>query len=448
MEAVPEISYALSGEVHIAYQSFGNGPGLIGVPPFVQNIEAMWQDPSGLIPRFLNGLGAFVTVTHFDKRGTGLSDAAPGFVGVEERIDDLRAVMDAAGIERASIGGISEGGPLSILFAATYPDRVDKLLLINTSARFVQGESYPHGPPRERFERLTEQVVARWATANSLLVSLWMPSMVQDIDFCRWITGYERASASPGAVRDIMRFIGAIDVTGALSVIQAPTLVLHRSGDALVPIDHGRYLASNIPGARLLEIPGVDHVPWVPDPVPFLEEIEEFLTGERSGHVDTSRVLATVLFTDIVKSTERATTLGDQRWLALLDRHDACVRRELARYGGVEVDNAGDGFLSTFDSPSRAVRAGLAICRAAREIGMEVRAGLHTGEVEHRSGRSVGGLAVHVGARVAALAGPSEVLASSTVRDLVLGSEFTFEDRGAHVLKGLDGEWRLLAVRD
>jgi class 3 adenylate cyclase len=256
---------------------------------------------------------------------------------------------------------------------------------------------------------------------------------------------YERACASPGAVRDILRFIRDIDVRAVLPAIQCPTLVLHRTGDLPVAVEHGRYLADHIPGARLVELPGWDHMPWVGDTDALLNEIEEFITGERSVRVEVDRVLATVVFTDIVGSTARAGELGDQRWRTLLDRHDAAVRRELARHGGREVKATGDGFLATFESPSRGVRAAIAMGEAARTLGLEIRAGVHTGEIERR-GADVSGVGVHVGARISALAGPSEVLVSSTVRDLVLGSDFTFADRGRHTLKGVAGDWQLLAV--
>ena len=445
MAGTPETRYARSGDVHIAYQTFGHGSPLVGVPPFVQNIDALWGDVSGLYQRFLNELADFCTVTHFDKRGTGLSDRTAGFVGIEERVDDLRAVMDAVGLERAIIGGISEGGPLAMLFAAMYPARVDKLILIGTAARFVTGEDYPHGVGADLVDALADQLAELWATPDSLLVPMWMPSLADDAGFRNWITTYERASASPGAVRDAMHYITSIDVRSVLGSIQAPTLVLHRTDETLVPVEHGRYLAEHIPGAQLVELGGIDHVPWVPDPGDFVEEMRAFVTGERRAHVDVDRVLATVLFTDIVGSTEQARSLGDQKWRALLDRHDAVVRRELANYGGMEVKTTGDGFLATFDSPSRGVRAALAICDAASTAGVKVRAGLHTGEIERR-GDDVAGIGVHVGARIAALAGPSEVLTSATVRDLVLGSEFTFEDRGRHSLKGLDGEFQILVA--
>lgn len=446
MPDIPRISYARSGDVHIAYQTWGRGPRVVGVPPFVQNIEQLWSDPSGCYPYFLERFGRFATVTQFDKRGTGLSDRVDGANGIEERMDDIRAVMDAAGVVRATIGGISEGGPMAMLFAATYPERTEKLLLAGTAARFVTGPDYPHGTSPELFDSFTEQVVARWATPESLLTPMWMPTMTGNTAFMRWIPTYERACASPGAVREIFRFVRDIDVRSVLSSIQAPTLIIHRTDDRVVPVAHGRYLAEHIPNATLVELPGNDHVPWIGDVDAVLAAIEEFVTGTTSARADVDRVLATVLFTDIVGATERATRLGDARWRALLDRHDAAVREQLARHGGREVKTTGDGFLATFDSPSRAVRAAAAIVDATRAIGVQVRAGLHTGEVERR-GDDVAGLAVHVGARVAAFADADEVVVSSTVRDLVLGAGFAFDDRGTHRLKGIDGEWRLLALR-
>jgi class 3 adenylate cyclase len=441
---IPEIRYARSGEVHIAYQTWGDGPPLVGVPPFVQNIEMLWSDPSGNYPGFLRRMGAFATVTHFDKRGTGLSDR--GGFGIEERMDDMRAVMDAVGYDRAYVGGISEGGPIAMLFAATYPERVDGLILMGTGAKFGASVDYPIGIDADQLRPVQDALVENWGTPDSLLTSLWMPSMAFDEQFCAWLPSYERACISPGGLRQLLSYLNQIDVRAALDSIQAPTLILHRTGDLVVPVDMGRDLATRIEGARFVEIPGDDHVPWVGDSDAFLDEVEEFMTGQRGRHLpEPDRVLATVLFTDIVDSTKRAAAAGDREWRVLLDRHDTLVRRELERAGGREVKTTGDGFLATFDSPSRAVRAATAIRDGARSLGIEIRAGLHTGEVELR-GDDVAGLAVHVGSRVSAVAGPSEVLVSGTVRDLVLGGSFDFDDRGRHALKGLDGEWPLLAV--
>jgi class 3 adenylate cyclase len=443
--AIPEIQYTRSGDVHIAYQTWGEGPPLVGIPPFAQNIEALWSDPSGLYPGFLRQFGSFATVTHFDKRGTGLSDRVGGF-GVEERMDDLRAVMDAAGYERAFVGGISEGGPMAMLFAATYPERTEGLLLYGTFARILGGPDNPRGSPPEFAAQVQDAVIQGWGTTDSVLIPLWMPSMFDDEAFCRWVSTYERSSASPGAIADIFRFINEIDVRAALPAIQCPTLVVHRTGDLVCPVDLGRELAEKITNARFVELPGDDHVPWVGDGDAILAEFGEFMTGQRHRHEPApDRVLATVLFTDIVGSTERATAMGDDAWRRLLDRHDQIVRECLRSEGGREVKTTGDGFLATFDSPSAAVRAAAAIRAGAADLNMEIRAGLHTGELERR-GEDVSGVAVHVGARVAALAGPSEILVSGTVRDLVLGAPFAFEDRGRRSLKGLEGEWPVLAV--
>ncbi|HWA64978.1 MAG TPA: alpha/beta fold hydrolase [Mycobacteriales bacterium] len=445
MQSIPEIRYARSGDVHIAFQSWGSGPALVGVPPFVQNIEALWADPTGLYPRFLQRFGDFATVTHFDKRGSGLSDRGSGFHSIEERIDDIRAVMDAVGLERASLGGISEGGPMAMMFAATYPERVDKLLLIGTGARFTQAPDYPHGLDAATFDLLTADAVDKWATPDSLLTPMWMPSLADDAGFRRWVTGYERASASPGAVRDAFAYIRDIDVRSVLSSISAPTLVIHRSDELIVDVAHGRYLAEHIEGAELVELAGFDHVPWVGDAEPVIAAAERFLTGKVGVSQVAERMLATVLFTDIVDSTRRATELGDATWRQLLDRHDRLIREEIERHGGTPVKSTGDGFLATFDIPSRGVRAAQTMMAATAEAGIPIRAGLHAGEIERR-GDDIAGLAVHVAARVAAAAGAGEVLVSSTVRDLVLGGGFSLTDRGAHTLKGVDGTWVLLAV--
>jgi class 3 adenylate cyclase len=444
--AVPEIHYARSGDVHIAYQSWGSGPAFIGVPPFAQNIEALWSDPSGRFPQFLRKLGSFTAVTQFDKRGSGLSDRATGpRDDIESRVDDLRAVMDTNNIERAFIGGVAEGGPIAMLFAATHPDRVQGLILGDTAARFVRADDYHAGLPSESWAAITEDVAANWGTSDSVLVPWWMPSMTDDVVFRRWMTTYERACASPGAVRAMLAFIGAIDVRQVLSSIQCPTVIIHRTSDSVVPVEHGRYLAEHIASARYVELPGIDHLPWVGDAEAYLDEIEDFITGHRGVSVRNERMLATVLFTDIVGSTERASAVGDAQWRLLLDKHDRLVRAELERFGGREVKTMGDGFLAIFDSPSRGVRAAKAMAAAVREAGLEIRAGLHAGEIERRDA-DVAGLAVHVGARVVAEAEASEVLVSSTVRDLVLGSEFRFRDRGKHHVRGIEGEWQLYSV--
>lgn len=446
MQDIPEVRYARSGDVHIAYQTWGSGPPIVGVPPFAQNLDMLWSDPTGYYPYFLEKYGEFATVTHFDKRGTGLSDRQSGFHDIEERIDDIRAVMDALGLQRCCVAGISEGGPMAMLFAATYPERVEKLVLMGTAARFTRTDDYPVGPDLETFDGFAAAVAERWATPESLLVPVWMPTLADDPTFRKWVVGYERACASPGAVRDALAFVRDIDVRHALSAIRAPTLILHRSGDRVVSVEHGRYVAEHIADAQYLEIPGDDHVPWVGDNVDLLlDTASEFIAGAATPRPADDRVLATVLFTDIVDSTKRASALGDAQWRTLLDRHDTAMRQEIARYGGVAVKSMGDGFLATFDSPSRAVRAARSMVAVGTDTGLPIRTGLHTGEIERR-GEDVAGVAVHIAARVAALAGTEETLVSSTVRDLMLGSDFRFTDRGVHALKGIDTEWRLLSV--
>jgi class 3 adenylate cyclase len=445
VQDVPEIRYARSGDVHIAYQTWGTGPNLVFSPPFAQNVETVWADPSGVFTHYLDRLGSFARVTHFDKRGTGLSDRVTGFHSIEERIDDIRAVMDAAGVERASLAGISEGGPMAMLFTAMHPERVDKLVLIGTAARFTRTEDYPYGSTIDQFDAFTGAVSDRWATPDSIVATFFAPTLAAQPGSERWITSYERSCASPGAVRDLWLFIREIDVRDVLSTIQAPTLVIHRTGDRVVDVDHGRFLAEKIANARYVELPGLDHVPWAGDVDMLLDHVQEFLTGEARRAPEVNRVLATVLFTDIVDSTRRASELGDAAWRRILDRHDDLLRRELARHGGTEVKTMGDGFLAVFDTPSRGVRAAQAMVSATADEGVSIRAGLHAGEIERR-GDDIAGLAVHVAARVAAIAGAGDTLVSSTVRDLVLGSEFSFVERGPHALKGVDGEWRLFAV--
>jgi class 3 adenylate cyclase len=440
---VPEIRYARAGDLSIAYQQWGSGPVVVGLPPFAQNIDVMWQDP--YYRHLLERVGSFASMTQFDKRGTGLSDRSIGAPSLDERMDDFRAVMDATEIERASVVGVSEAGPMAILFAATYPERVDKLVLYGTFAAPAWKIDPAYEPLRAFVEQWIDQLAEHWGTAESLVVPSFMPSMVGDESYRRWMLHYERQCLTPKSVRDLMALNMQIDVRHALPLVQAPTLVLHRSGDLVVPVDAGRYLAEHIPGAQFIELEGADHVPWIGDADILLDHVEDFVCGERQVRVDVDRLLATVLFTDIVSSTERAAVLGDRAWRALLDRHDELLRAEIERYGGREVKTTGDGVLATFDSPGRAVRAAHAMMAAVRPLGCAIRAGLHTGEIELR-GDDVAGMAVHIGARVAAAAGPEEILVSSTVRDLVLGSPLRFEERGTQPLKGVEGAWRLYAA--
>jgi pimeloyl-ACP methyl ester carboxylesterase len=439
---VPETRYAKSSKVHIAYQMVGDGPfDLVFVPGFVSHVEAAWESPGAV--HFFERLARFCRLIMFDKRGTGLSDPAAGAQTLEERMDDVRAVMDAAGCERAALLGVSEGGPMSVLFAATYPQRVRALVLYGTTARFVKDEGYACGLAPEQLQAFTTAAEEGWGRGT--LLETFAPSMANDAQFVAFWSRFQRQAASPGMVRALLELIAEIDVRPVLPTIAVPTLVLHRTDEVTVNVEAARYLAERIPGARMIEQPGMDHVPWVGDADGLLDEIEEFLTGTREAR-EPDRVLATVLFTDIVGSTERAAELGDRRWRDLLDAHHTIVRRELGRSGGREVDTAGDGFFATFDGPARAVRSACAIQEAVgTSLGVPLRAGLHTGECEIMHDR-VGGIAVHIGARVAAKAGAGEVLVSSTVKDLVAGSGLRFADRGMHVLKGVPDKWRLFAV--
>ena len=431
--------------MNIAYQVVGEGPlDLVFVSGWVSNLDLMWEEHS--YARFLHRLASFSRLILFDKRGTGLSDrvADADLPTLEARMDDVRAVLDAAGAERAALLGHSEGGPMCLLFAATYPERTVALVLVGTYARRLVGDGYPFGTEPERYDAFLAEIADGWGGPVGLEARA--PSLADDPRFRTWWSDYLRMSASPGAALALTRMNGGIDVRPALGTIGVPTLVVHRRGDRALPVEGARYLAERIRDARLIELPGDDHLPFVGDQGAILDEIEEFLTGvRRQPAID--RILATVLFTDIVGSTERAVKLGDREWRDLLDTHHAVVRRELGHWRGLEVDTAGDGFLATFDGPGRAIRCACAIRDAVRRIGLEVRAGVHTGECEVH-GDTVAGIAVHVGARVSALASAGEVLVSSTVRDLVAGSGIEFDDRGEHELKGVPGRWRLYSVVD
>jgi pimeloyl-ACP methyl ester carboxylesterase len=428
----PVTRYAKSGGVHIAYQVFGEGAiNLVVVPGFVSNFETFWDEPD--LVRWMLRLGSYARVLTFDKRGTGMSDRVTDLPGLEQRMDDLRAVMDAASMEHASVFGISEGGPLSVLFAATYPDRCRALVLLGSFARFR----------KERLAPMLASIEQAWGTGGS--VSIFAPSRVNDPAFQRWWGRFERLGASPAAASALVRMNSEIDVSGILQTIRVPTLVIHRIGDLATPVESGRFLAEHIPGARYVELPGADHLPFIGENAgEIADAIQEFLTGARPP-VTIDRVLATVLFTDIVGSTEKAANLGDHRWRDLLENHHSTIRRNLARFRGHEVKTTGDGIFATFDGPARGVRCACAIADEIRPLGIEIRAGLHTGECE-MIGDDVGGIAVHIGARVAGLARAGEVLVSSTVKDLVAGSGLRFTDRGNQSLKGVPGEWHIFAV--
>ncbi|HET9324189.1 MAG TPA: adenylate/guanylate cyclase domain-containing protein [Gaiellaceae bacterium] len=435
----PETRYAKSGDVNIAYQVVGDAPlDLVLVPGFISHLDLDWQGPG--YAHMLERLASFTRLIRFDKRGTGLSDRPGGLPDLETRMDDVRAVMDAVGTKRAALMGYSEGGPLSMLFAATYPERTTSLVLYGTYAkRRDPDDDYPWCATWKERQAYADAVERDWGSEADL--GTMAPNAGDaEVD---WWRSRARAAASPGAAKALILMNSSIDVRGVLATIHVPTLVLHRTGDRDSHPEEGRYIAERIPGARFVELGGDDHSPWI-DPDQVVDEVEEFLTGGRRA-AEPDRVLATVLFTDIVGSTVQAASLGDRRWRSLLEQHHELVRRELQRYRGVEVDTAGDGFLATFDGPARAVRCAAAIGKAVRTLGIEVRAGVHTGEVE-RVGTGITGIAVHTGARVAAEAGPGEVLVSSTVKELVAGSGLGFVDRGVHRLKGVPGESRLYAL--
>ena len=439
----PETRYAKSGDVHIAYQVVGDGPfDLVIVPGWVSHVEEFWDDRDAAY--WFRRLASFSRLILFDKRGTGLSDRVPDaeLPTLEQRMDDVRAVMDAAGSEQAALLGFSEGGSMALVFAATYPERTLALALYATYARRLWAPDHPWGPTAEEREAFHKWVEHNWGTLA--MVQERAPSLARDERVARELAGRMRRSASPGAAVTLARMNAEIDVRHILSSVRVPTLVLSRTGDPQGPPGAGRYLAEHITEARFVELPGDDHLPWVGDRDQIADLIEEFLTGTRHV-VEPDRVLATVMFTDIVSSTEHAARLGDRRWRELLDEHDRVVRSQLGRARGRFIKHTGDGFLATFDGPARAARCAVAITQAVRPLGLEVRAGVHTGEVE-LMGDDIGGIAVHTGARVAAEAGPGEVLVSGTVKDLVAGSGIAFEDRGTHTLKGVPGEWRLFAV--
>ncbi|MGO4527329.1 adenylate/guanylate cyclase domain-containing protein [Microvirga sp. 2MCAF35] len=435
----PETRYAKSGDLHIAYQVFGTGSvDLVLVPGFISNVEETWDNPSAA--RWLERLGRFARVIAFDKRGTGLSDRVEAAPSLDDRMDDARAVMDAAQSERAVLLGISEGGSLATLFAASHPDRCVSLILYGAFAKFSGWY-----PTEEKLAAFYQYVEEKWGTGES--VRKYAPSMGDDAGFKKIWARHERVGATPAAAKALMRMNQEIDISGVLSAIRVPTLVIHRTDDAAVGIEEGRYLAQHIPNARLAEFAGADHLPYVGENASDLaDEIEEFVTGSRPD-AEPDRVLATVLLTDIVDSTKRASDLGDRRWRALLDQHDDLVRREISQLRGREVKALGDGFLATFDGPARAVRCAAAIVAGARSLDLQVRCGLHTGEIELK-GTDIAGIAVHIAARISAQAQGGQVLVSSTVRDLVAGSGLRFVDEGARSLKGISDEVRVFSVAD
>jgi class 3 adenylate cyclase len=435
----PETKYTRSGDVHIAYQVVGEGPpDLVYVPTWISQVEHYWEEP--MIARYFSRLASFSRLIMFDRRGSGLSDPVTAAPTLEEQMDDVVAVMDAAGSDQAGVYAQLEGGAMATLFAATHPERASALILYEAMPRMSWAPDYDWAlRPEERRAALHSD----WGD-GSRIISL-APKSSSNPRLRNWFARLERLAASPGTAAKFMMMNAQVDVRAVLPTIQVPTLVLHRTGDTFVDIRHSLYLAEHIPGARLVELPGEEAISFGSDTAPLLDEIEEFMTGARRAS-DTERILATVMFSDIVESTQRAAELGDRRWRDLLESIELAVTRELSRFRGTAIKTMGDGFLATFDGPARAIRCATAIRDAARaQFGLEVRSGLHTGEVEV-IGNDVGGIAVHIGARVGACAGPGDVLVSGTVKDLVVGSGIPFEDRGECELKGVPGTWRLWAV--
>jgi class 3 adenylate cyclase len=441
---IPDTSYAKAGDAAIAYQVFGSGEHrVVFFPGSFSNVELLWEWAP--VHRYFERWGSFATVAAFDQRGTGGSERFQGAASVEERTEDIGVAMDAVGWKRATIFGChGDSGPLACLFAATYPERTERLIVQGTYAHSIRAAGYEIGIDRAAYDQVCAALAAGWGTPETLNVPLFWPSQAGDEAFLRWLMRFERQSSTPENMLAIMALAADIDVREVLSVIRVPTLVVHARQDWASPVKHGRYLAANIPGATLFEYDG-EAAPFLVGVDEQLDAIERFVTGTVHRPAG-DRVLATVVFTDICGSTERAAALGDRDWKSLLGRHDEVLRDVLARHGGVEVRTTGDGMLATFDSPTRAVRCASEMIDGARETGLDIRAGAHTGEIE-RHGNDVAGIAVHIGARVAALAGAGEVLVSGTVPPLVAGSGLDFADRGEHELKGVPGTWHLFAMK-
>jgi pimeloyl-ACP methyl ester carboxylesterase len=443
MTAPPKTRYAKgTGDVHIAYQVVGEGPvDLVFIQGFVSNVDYWWEMP--VAARLLNRLASFSRLILWDKRGTGLSDPVDRVPTLDERVEDLRAVMQAVGSERTALYGISEGGPMALLFAAAHPEQTSALILYGSSPKFSQAPDWPWGWTAEEVHGWLEEIDRDWA--DGAMFDLFAPGYAH-IEAARQSWGrYLRAGASPKMGRAVIQALAALDCRDILPAVRVPTLIIHRSGDKVAKVEAARYMEQHVPGAKMVELPGDDHPYTLGDQDSIIDEIEEFLTGIRHT-AQPDRVLATVLFTDIVDSTNRAAELGDRRWLQLLDSHDRLVRQQLDRVAGKEIKRTGDGFLATFTGPSRAIECACAIRDGVGQLGIEIRAGLHTGECELVPG-DIGGLAVHIAARVVTLAGPGEVLVSNTVKDLVVGADLEFDERGLQALKGVPGEWRLFAVK-
>lgn len=439
---IPDTRYARLGEDHIAFQTVGNGPrDIVFMSAWFSHVDGRWEEPRfAAMLRRLSGLGRLIL---FDKRGSGASDPLPSAEPTwEDWADDIRAVMDAVGSDRATVVGVGDSGPMALLFAATHPERVSSLVVANSGARLQRGQDYPWGVTASELERFLDRARETWGTGG--LTDVFSPSAADDQRYREWWARYQRIGASPGRSAKMARLIFEMDVRNVLSTIRVPTLVLHRRDFRLFPVEMGRYLGQNIPGAKYVELEGSDGFIYLGDMNGLVDEIEEFMTGARRAP-DIDRVLATVLITDMVGSTDLAAKLGDRRWREILDQHDDIVRQRLGFHRGRLHRATGDGILATFDGPGRAIRCGFEIRDMLRRVGVEIRTGIHTGEIELR-GNEIGGIAVHIAARLMTEAGPGEIIASSTVKDLVTGSEISFVDRGVKALKGVPQEWRLYAV--
>lgn len=437
----PPTRYARNGDVNIAYEAFGDGPrDIVIVHGYISHLDLQWDSP--LYRHFIERLAAFARVIVFDKRGVGLSDGVDQLPTLEQRMEDVGVVMDAAGSKRAVLLGLSEGGMMCVLFAAAHPERTESLVLFGSMPRSTEAPGYPWASSKEALLESAKLTYEHWG--EGLGVEIFTPSFANDPDARAFAARFERSAASPRAAEKLFMMFLDMDVRDLLPSVYVPTLVMHRTGDRVVNVRAARWMAEQIPGARFVEFPGIDHPPWVGDADDVLDEIEEFVTGTRSVQVP-DRILATVMFTDIVSSTERAAAMGDRAWRDLLDRHNDVVRKELAAARGREIKTTGDGFLMSFDGPGQAIRTGWAIASDAQQIDCPVRVGVHTGECE-KLGDDLGGIGVHIAARVASLADQSEVLVSRTVKDLVAGSGIAFEDRGEHTLKGVPDRWQLYAA--
>ena len=440
----PKTQYAKSGKLSIAFQVIGKGPvDLIYVPGWVSNIDNLWDDSK--MSEFLLKLTNFSRLILFDKRGTGLSDRENELSTLEERMDDIRNVMDAASSERAVLFGHSEGGTVSTLFAATYPQRTVALITFGVFAKRKYSVDYPWAPTKEEREKFYNLIQEEWGNGQKMGLDSLMPSLANDSNYIEWYAGYIRSAASPGAALALAQMNTEADITQILSSVKVPTLVLHRTGDKDSNVEEGKYIAARIPDAMFVELPGNDHLFWVGDTYSVIAEIEEFITGIRPSKVF-DRVLFTILFTDIVSSTQHLSKQGDKKWIEILETHNEIVRKELTRFNGKEIKSTGDGFLATFDGPSRAVRCADAIRKAIKILNIEITAGIHIGECEIFDEHDIGGVAVHIAARVLKKAGPNQILITMTVKHLLGGTGLEFSDLGEFTLKGIDDNYRLYAL--